>query len=137
MKITNVSDKRIYLSDLRISHEGQTVGNRGGDYYLQPGSHVYVPDTGDVLRSAQKGNLRKWVDLGVVELNDRATLIPSGTVVVEHDLGYMPLVLVFKEVGDTWFDVTRSFDIVHDAGFTVTTVVNATGSTLDVLVRCG
>ena len=136
VKITNVSSSRVYLSDLRLSPESQTVG-RGEDRYLHPGDHAYLPDTGEVLRSAREGTLLKLVQIGVVRLNDEATLASGGVMTLDHELHYMPLILVFRKVGATWVDATNMFAIVHDLDFTQTTVTNVSGVTLDVMVRCG
>lgn len=139
MKITNVSANRIYLSDLRLSPEAQTVGRRGEDRYLHPGDHAYLSDTGEVLRSIsdKDGTLRRWAELGVITLNDEAVLAASAGFVISHGFGYIPTIIVVKKVGSTWVDATGTYDLVHNADFTVSTVRNATDVSLDLLIRCG
>ena len=139
MKVTNVSKGRIYLSDLRITHEAQTEGRRGEDRYLEPGKSVYLQNTSEVLRSAYKGLLRAWKLKGYVELEDQITLDANGglndTIVLDHNYGYPPVVYVLKQSGVTWVDATGTIDVSHDSGFSETTITNTTAFALTFLIR--
>lgn len=139
MKVTNVSDKTLYLEDLKTTREAQSEGRRGEDRYLGPGRSVYLQNTSEVLRSAYQGTIRAWLDAGYIELEDQVTLAANGdpgdTVVLAHDFGYPPVVYALKQVGATWVDGTGTLDISHNAMFTETTVTNATALPLTFLIR--
>lgn len=139
MKVTNVSTKKIYLKDLRVTHESLTEGRRGEDVYIAAGASKYLPDTSDVMRSAQKGDIKKWKDAGVVTTDDQVNLAATGnpgdSVVLTHNLGYLPDVRVYKQVAATWVDATGVVDIVHNAAFTTTTISNPTAFALTVLIK--
>lgn len=148
MKVTNVTKAQVlYLGDLRITHEAQTEGRRGEDRYLGPGRSVYLQNTSDVLRSAYKGTLKTWRDLGYIELEDSIALDAFGgandTVVLTHEYGYPPIVYALKQVGVTWVDATGTLDISHRADpldplarpFTQTVITNTTAFPLTFLIR--
>jgi hypothetical protein len=137
MKITNVSTIRIYLHDLRFIAQAQTEGRQGEDRYLNPGQSVYLPNTTEVIRSAFKGDLRKWRDNGIITLEDNVTLAGGANVVLNHNFGLPPDVSVVKAVGPTWVDATGTFNAVHNAAFTTTTITNTTGGALTFLIRLG
>lgn len=139
MKVTNVSTKKIYLKDLRVTHESLTEGRRGEDVYIAAGASKYLPDTSDVLRSAQKGDIKKWKEAGVVSTDDTVNLAaspgPGNSVVLTHNLGYLPDVRVYKQVGATWVDATGVMDIIHNNTFTTTTISNPTAFALTFLIK--
>jgi len=149
MKVTNLKGLRIYLKDLRIARESGSDGRRTEDRYVDAAgtanSSVYLPDTSDVLRSAQKGDLYKFAKAGVLSLNDATTLAaapgPGSSIVIQHDLGYPPSVNVFKKVmvGPvvTWVDAVGIVDVVHNADFTMVTVFNTVALPIDFLIRIG
>ncbi len=145
MKVTNVSNTRIYLKDLYLTRESQTEGRRSEDRYLGPGQSAYLPDTSDVLRSAQKGDLYKFVQIGKLILNDSTTLTafpgPGNSVIINHNLGYPPSIIVLKKVlvGPviTWVDATGTVDITHNALFTSVTITNVVALSIDFLIRVG
>jgi hypothetical protein len=87
------------------------------------------------LRSAYKGDLRKWRELGVVELEDTDTLNAGASVVLLHNFGFAPVVYVLKQVGSTWVDATGTVDVVHNQAFTQTTVTNTLGVTQTLYTR--
>lgn len=128
MKVANISSYNLYLHDLRITHASQVEGRSGEDRYLGPGTSVYLPNTTEVVRSAYKGDLRKWRDNGLIDLEDELTLqanaTPGDSVVLTHDFGLPPSVYVLKQVGPNWVDATGTVDISHNNLFTTTTVVN-------------
>ncbi len=139
MKVTNVSTKKIYLKDLRFVQESQTQGRRGEDVYIAAGASKYLPDTSEVLRSAQKGDIKKWKDAGVVTTDDQVDLAaspgPNHSVVITHNLGYLPDVRIYKRVSSTWVDALGVVDIVHNSAFTTTTITNPTAFALTFLIK--
>jgi hypothetical protein len=146
MKITNLSSKRIYLKDLKFLPESQTEGRRGEDQYLDPAGsiknwYVYLPDTSEVLRSASKGDIKKLVAKNYISIYDTVTLAaspgPGNSVVINHKLGYMPNVAVYKQVGATWVDATGTMDLIHNDTFTSLTVSNPTAFALTFLIKVG
>ncbi len=145
MKVTNISGATIYLKDLRLIRQGQTEARRAEDLYIGPGVSKYLPDTSDVIRSAQKGDLYAFVQVSKLTLNDATTLAaapgPGNALIIAHDLGYIPHVIVVKKVvvGPviTWVDATGVVDIVHNATFTETTITNVVPAPIDFLIRIG
>lgn len=139
MKVTNIWTTTLYLHDLRVTHASQVESRAGEDRYLGVGASVYLPNTAEVLRSAYKGDLRKWRDNGLVTLEDTDTLSALGggsdSVVLTHNFGLPPTVSVFKQVGPNWVDATGTVNITHNGAFTTTTVQNATGGALTFLIR--
>jgi hypothetical protein len=106
---------------------------------------VYLPDTSEVLRSAQKGDLFQFEKVGKVRLNDLFTLTaspgPGNLVTISHGLGYIPVTVLLKQVtiGSvvTWVDATGTVDIVHNAGFTETTITNTVAAPIEFILRIG
>lgn len=145
MKVKNISGTTIYLKDLRLARQAQTEARRSEDMYLGSGKSVYLPDTSDVLRSAQKGDLFQFKRIGKISLNDETTLAaapgPNNSIVISHGLGYPPHIAVLKKVmvgpAVTWVDATGIVDIVHNSAFTETTVTNTVALPIDFLIRIG
>lgn len=145
MKVTNVSGATLYLKDLRLIRQGQSEARRAEDLYVGPGASKYLPDTSDVIRSAQKGDLYAFEKVGKITLNDATTLAaapgPGNALTIVHDLGYIPHIVVVKKVmvGPvvTWVDATGIVDIVHNDTFTETTITNTVASPIDFLIRIG
>jgi hypothetical protein len=139
MKVTNISTYNLYLHDLRVTHASQVEGRPGEDRYLGPGASVYLPNTTEVVRSAYKGDLRKWRDNGLIDLEDelvlQANATPGDTVVLTHNFGLPPSVYVLKQVGPNWVDATGTVDISHNALFTTTTIVNTLLVSQTLLIR--
>jgi hypothetical protein len=140
MKVKNVSTKKLYLKDLKISHESQVEGRRGEDSYLAAGASVYLPDTSEVLRSAVKGDIAKFVSTGVLQLNETISLDATGgandDAVITHNLGYLPTVVVCKQSGQTWVQTTLAeVSVVHNAALKTVTLTNLTAGALTVLVK--
>lgn len=146
MKVTNISSNGIYLKDLRFTPQALTEGRRGEDRYLGAGASTYLPNTSQVLRSAIAGDLRAWLEAGVVTLEDFAELSANGdpgdSVTLEHDFGFAPIVYVLKSVGATWVDATGTVDIVHNVTAGVTpqifesvTITNTTAGVLTFMIR--
>lgn len=132
MKLTNISQQRIYLKDLKITRAAQTEGRRGEDRYLKPGDEVYIPNTSEVLRSAIMGDLRSYSDRAIIRLEDIVDLEANGdegdSLTLDHNLGFPPAVYALKKISSTWVDATGSVDVSNNLIFTQTFVTN----TLDV-----
>lgn len=138
MKVTNISVSNLLLKDLRVIKQSQTEGQQGEDRYLAAGASVYLPNTDPVIRSAFKGDLKKWKDAGIVTLEDTDTLDAFGgddSVVLTHNMGLPPAVYVLKQVGGTWVDATGTVNITHDDLFTTVTVQNSTAGALTFFIR--
>jgi hypothetical protein len=145
VKVTNISGGSIYLRDLRVIREGQTDSRRAEDRYIGPGISIYLPDTSDVIRSAQKGDLFSFVKAGKLVLNDDYILAaypgPGNSIVISHGFGYTPHVIIVKKVmvGSviTWVDATGTVDIVHNANFTETSLTNTVAAPIEFIIRIG
>jgi hypothetical protein len=137
VKVTNISQFRLYLNDLRFTPQSQTEGRRGEDQYLNPGDFVYLPNTSEVIRSVFKGDLKRYRDQGYVELEDEVTLASSASVTLTHNFGLPPNVYAFKQVMSTWVDATGTFDSVHNSSFTEVIFTNTTPGALTYLIRLG
>lgn len=149
MKVTNLKGLRVYLKDLRVARESGSDGRRTEDRYIDAAgtanSSVYLPDTSDVLRSAQKGDLYKFAKAGVLSLNDATTLAaapgPGNSITIQHNLKYPPSINVFKKVVvgpvTTWVDATGIVDVVHNVDFTEVTITNTVALPIDFLIRIG
>ena len=150
MKITNISNKRIYLADLKVLHESQTEGRRGEDIYLDPAgtvngkTYVYLPETSEVRRSAASGDIRKFRDgnpsanppvAGSISVDDYVPLNNGNSVVISHYFHRQPNVVVLKQVGSNWVDATGTVGIVHNSTFTQVTITNTTGTNLVFLIK--
>lgn len=141
MKITNISNKRIYLKDLRFVPQSQTEGRRSSDVYLKPGQFIYLPDTSEVLRSFHVGDIKKFSEIGIIESHDRFNLTgspsPGDSRTIEHNLNYPPNVFIYKKSGMDWIDATGIVNIVHNSNFTNFVVSNAAPIGIDFLVKVG
>lgn len=145
MKVTNLTNAPIYLKDLRLIRQGQTEARRAEDQYLGAGRSVYLPDTSEVIRSAQKGDLYQFEKVGKLRLNETLSLAafpgPGNSVTIHHDLGYYPNATALKKVVTgsivTWENSTGIVDITHNATFTETTFTNTVALPLEFLVRVG
>lgn len=136
MKITNVSTTTtVYLRDLRETNTSQGDNRRGEDRYIGPGQSVYLQNTSLVLRSATKGEIRQYVRIGVLKVEDEHDLAAGASVVLTHSFYYPPTVYALKKVGVTWVDATGTVDVVHNADFTTVTVTNTTAFPLTFLIR--
>jgi len=131
MKVTNISSSKIYLADLKFLPQAQTEGRRGEDQYLDPGDFVYLPNTSEVIRSALKGDLKRFRNTGYITLEDIVTLAngsPGGSVTLTHNFGFAPSVLVLKKVVvgpvTTWVDATGVVNITHNATYNSVVVQN-------------
>jgi hypothetical protein len=145
MKVTNISLGTIYLKDLHVQRQSLTEARRAEDMYVGAGRSVYLPDTSDVIRSAQKGDLFQFARIGKLRLNESSILAaspgPGNSLVIDHHLGYIPGIVILKKVMAgplvTWVDATGTVDIVHNADFTETTITNTVAAPIEFLIRIG
>jgi hypothetical protein len=140
MKIKNISNERIYLKDLKFINQSQTEGRRGEDRYLAPGGSVYLPDTSEVLRSVQFGDVYKFKIAGKITVNDTVALAANGSpgdsITITHNLHYPPTLVVLEQAGITWV-ATSNVSIVHDATFSNVTIENSSAGSLTFIIRVG
>lgn len=105
MKVTNLSDKTLYLADLKFVPQGQEEGRKGEDRFLAPAGDpsgndaVYLPNTSQVIRSANRGTLKVWSDNGVVLLDDFFFLANAATQTLTHGFGLPVAVQALKFTG--------------------------------------
>jgi len=103
MKVTNLSDKQLYLADLKFVPQAQEEGRRGEDRFLGPAGSAndfaYLPDTSQVIRSANKGTLKAWADTGVIQLDDFFQLANGATQTLTHGFGTPVAVQALKFAG--------------------------------------
>lgn len=103
MKVTNLSDKQLYLADLKFVPQAQEEGRKGEDRFLapagQPNDSAYLPNTSQVTRSANRGTLKAWADIGVVRLDDFFSLNNAATQTLTHGFGQPVAVQALKFVG--------------------------------------
>lgn len=145
MIVTNLTLGTIYLKDLRVIRQAQTEGRQSEDQYIGSGHTVYLPDTSEVLRSAQKGDLFQFSKVGKLRINDLFTLLaspgPGNSLVISHNLGYPPSTVLTKKVTlglvGTWVDATGTVDITHNVDFTQTTITNTVTEPIEFLLRIG
>lgn len=145
MKVTNLTTGPIYLKDLRLIRQGQTEARRAEDQYLGAGHSVYLPDTSEVIRSAQKGDLYQFAKVGKLRLNEVLVLAaypgPNNSATLDHNLGYPPSVWIYKKVVTgpvvTWVDAMGAVDVAHNLDFTQTVITNPIALSLEFLVRIG
>ncbi len=139
MKVTNISQLKIYLSDLKLAQASPGSGRRGEDQYVHPGDSIYLPNTSEVLRSVIHGEIAKYVQTGQLKIEDQVSLDAAGganpSVVLTHNFKFPPAVYVLKQVGSTWVDATGTVDVVHNSTFTTVTVSNTTAFPLVFLIR--
>jgi hypothetical protein len=145
MKVTNLTNSTIYLKDLGLIRQGQTEARRAENQYIGAGLSVYLPDTSDVVRSAQKGDLHQFEQVGKLRLNETLSLAafpgPGNSATIHHGLGYYPHATALKKVVTgaivTWVTSAGTVDITHNDTFTETTFTNTVALPLEFLVRIG
>ena len=139
MKVTNTSNEKIYLKDLKFVPQAQTEGRRGEDVYIASGASVYLPDTSEVLRSAIKGDIFKLKTALKLSTNDTIALAANGSpgddIVITHNFNYPPTVVVLQDNTTEWIDATGNYDVSHNLTFTTVTITNSTAGALTFLIR--
>ena len=56
LRLTNISNKALYLADLVSSPSESTSGRKPGPFYISPGQTVDISATSDVSRSLEYGS---------------------------------------------------------------------------------
>jgi hypothetical protein len=136
MKITYANATgRLGFNDLgsqikQVSYQQRNIG-------LSVGESMYLAETGDVLLSAQFGDIKKFAAAGKITLNDEMVLGAGGPVVLTHNFNFLPNVTLTKKtvVGPlvTWV-VTAPTSVTTNAAMTETTVVIAAAGTYQIRV---
>jgi len=139
MKITSlVSDGVLLFNDFGKVIKGVSPIERA--IRLNPGESIYLLETGDVLLSAQAGDIKRFVDAGKLSVNDRFLAVGiAGTVDVEHNFGMIPNITVVLDPTGTPIVAVVGTDvtITHDTDYNTTTIENLTGAAADIDVRVG
>ena len=139
MKITSlVASGVLEFNDLGSVMKGVSPILR--DIKLNPGESKYLLNTSDVLLSAQAGDIKRFLDAGKISINDRSlALADAGTIVIAHNFGFVPNVVVVKDVTGTPTNaiVGTDVDVTHDLDYNTTTVTNISGGALDLDVAIG
>ena len=130
MKITNVSTSVLEFNDLGSVIKGVSPVLRS--IRLNPvgttGASMYLVETGEVLLSAQSGDIYRFATAGKITLNDITGVVaPGGNVVLTHNFRFAPVVTcVIAATGVKSLD--SDLTITHNAGFTAVTIVSAAGA---------
>jgi len=138
MKITNVGSAgsgRLLFNDLGKEIKGVAPDEQ--HIALSPGNSVYLPDSGWILRSAQKGDIKRYVDAGLLQVDDVETIVNAATFTIEHDFNYVPTVTAVKADGVTWVQCVNGTDFtaVTNALLTETVFTNTSGGDLDFIIH--
>ena len=104
---------------------------------LDPGASLYLPDSGEVLFSAQKGDIKRYAGAGLLEVNEPKTLANAASLTIVHGFNYVPNVTAVKKSGVTWIQAAAGTDFraVTDALLTETIFTNISGGALDFIIR--
>ena len=132
MKITYASATgRLEFNDLGSSLHA--VGYEARNIALSAGESMYLVETGDVLLSAQSGDIHKFAKAGKITVNDSWT--GAAPLVMTHNFNFIPKVSVSKLVGGAWVGAIEVTDytVSTNAAMTVTTVTAVAPATF--LVR--
>jgi len=139
MKITSlVSSGVLTFNDFGQYIKGVSPISRS--IRLNPGESMYLVETGEVLLSAQAGDIKRFVDAGKLSANDRALAVAdTATVTVAHGFGFVPNVTVVLDPTGTPTVAVPGTDVVitHNTDYTETYVENTTGGPADIDIRVG
>ncbi len=139
MKITHIGAStvgRLQFNDLGKEFKGGVTPDEqfiALDYQ----ESMYLPDSGWVLRSAQKGDIKKYVDAGYLQVDDVQTLANNAEYTIEHDFNYAPQVTAVKAVTTTFVQCLYGTDYtaITNAALTETVFKNVSGGTLDFVIH--
>jgi hypothetical protein len=135
MKITYANATgRLGFNDLgseikQVSYQQRNIG-------LSAGESMYLVETGDVLLSAQFGDIKKFAAAGKITVNDEVILGAGGPVVLTHNFNFLPNITLTKKIAGppvTWV-VTAPTSITTNAAMTETTIVIAVAGTYQIRV---
>jgi hypothetical protein len=98
---------------------------------------LYLPDSGEVLFSAQKGDIKRYAGAGLLEVNEPKTLANAAALTMIHNFNYVPNVTAVKKSGVTWIQAVCGVDYtaVTNAALTETVFTNISGGALDFIIR--
>ena len=133
MKITSlVSAGVLEFNDLGSVVKGVSPILR--DVKLNAGQSKYLLETGEVLLSAQAGDIARYKAAGKISVNDRVAV--GATLVAAHSFGIIPNVsVVVDPLGTPTAGVLGTdYTVTHNVGYTTTTVVNLAASVIDVRI---
>jgi hypothetical protein len=105
---------------------------------LNAGESKYLVETGEVLLSAQAGDIYRFLKAGKISVNDELVLAAGVPVTITHNYGFQPKVSAIKvTAGPVYTDWTANADLVvtHakvDGVFATTTVTSTAGGTFDI-----
>jgi len=139
MKITSLlSSGVLEFNDLGSVIKGVSPILR--DIKLNPGESKYLLETGEVLLSAQAGDIKRFADASKISVNDRDLAVADNAdVVIQHNFGIIPNVTVVLDPTGTPTAAVVGTDvtITHDTDYNTTTVKNTTGGPADLDIRVG
>ena len=139
MKITSlVSTGVLEFNDIGSVMKGVSPILR--DIKLNPGASKYLVDTGEVLLSAQAGDIKRYKDAAKISVDDRALAVANNaTVTIVHNFNFIPKVAVIKDPTGTPTAAVEGTDITttHKTDYTETYVKNISGGALDLDIHVG
>jgi len=103
---------------------------------LDAGDVAYLRDTSGVLFSAQKGDIRRYVNAGLLDINHTEAVANNGTVVFAHNFYAIPNVVVLDSTGKALI-LGTDYEVTHNAALTQTTVKNISGGALNLIINIG
>ena len=129
MKITNLTTETLEFNDLGSHIKGVSLVIR--DIKLSAGASKYLVETGEVLLSAQEGDIKRFVAAGKLSIND--TVAVGATLTAVHNFNYIPTVSVSKVSGANFVPaLAADYTATTNAALTTTVVVNLAGVALKV-----
>jgi hypothetical protein len=138
MKITSLLTTGVLgFNDLGSYIKGVSPILRSID--LQPGASKYLLETGEVLLSAQAGDIYRYFLAGKLAVNDTLTIANGAHVVITHNFNIIPNVTIVENPGTAPTMVVPSaatgIAVTHNTAFTQTTITNTSGSNVILGVR--
>ena len=135
MKFKNEGTKELGFNDLGSEIKG--VSPTARNVVLREGDEVYLPETGNVLLSAQKGDAKRYSDASELSVNDTVSLANAAVKTITHNFNYLPVVTVAILDTDWRVATTAEVEVRTNADLTETTVKNVSGATADFMIRIG
>jgi hypothetical protein len=130
MKITNLTANVLEFNDLGSYIKG--VSPIARSIRLDPagstGASMYLVETGEVLLSAQSGDIHRFAAATKITVNDVTGVVGAGgSVTLTHNFRFQPnvnVVITASGVQAAASDLT----ITHNASFTAVTILSAAGA---------
>jgi len=140
MKLTSIAtveQGKLEFNDLGSVIKG--VAPQAKFINLNSGDAVYIPDSGEVMYSAQAGDAYRYQKAGLLVVNETLQLAAAASYVIKHNFGFLPKIAVAKQDGNTWkdcsFETIATVSIITNAAMTETTITNVTAGALVFHVR--